>query len=596
LDAGAETYREAILVDPRNRQIREAFDRVLRLIHQGDGARDKILEAYKNFSDQYPYSSEIRRIYAEQLLNAGDREGAIREFRRIVEADEENPEAHLNLGKLLIGFGRQDDAIRELLRAHELAPENSEILSLLGNSLLTVGRGSEAMDLFRKALRDTPDNPDLQLGMAAVMIEGRDADGAMELLNAALPKLGTDAKRLAQAGQLLLRARNAPRAAQVLAKATAANPTEPSILGLAIRGHIRSNRPEEAVALVDRARAARIPVAPEDLYVNLAEEFQAAGNMTEADRWYRKALQDAPQRIGILSRLVTLLTISNQHDAALEAINKAGIPIEESDELMQLQASVHMDRKDYPKAIALYQKLRDQSPGVFEPVAILSEAMAIAKQPEAALAELDAAEKKFGKTENVEFARAVTLVRLRRFEQAVRIFRSLAEKNGQRAADARFFLGTTLVDLKKYDDAERVYRKGLEASPDDPRLLNALGYLLVDRNIKLQEARGLLERALEAQPRAGHIIDSMAWLLYREGRFEEALDWIREAVFFSGEDSEILEHKGMILEALKRPTEAVQAYRRALTEEPIRALAKQRLEILAGKSTSSNMQRRRSDR
>ncbi len=74
-----------------------------------------------------------------------------------------------------------------------------------------------------------------------------------------------------------------------------------------------------------------------------------------------------------------------------------------------------------------------------------------------------------------------------------------------------------------WDKAEADLRKALALNPDQPQVLNYLGYSFVDKGINLDEALGMIERAVAARPDAGYIIDSLAWAYFRLGRYQDAI-------------------------------------------------------------------------
>ena len=118
-------------------------------------------------------------------------------------------------------------------------------------------------------------------------------------------------------------------------------------------------------------------------------------------------------------------------------------------------------------------------------------------------------------------------------------------------------------------EAEKHFRVLLSSDPHNANLLNYLGYSLADRGLKLEEARGMIEKAAELEPRNGAYRDSLAWVLFRLGRAAEARPELEKALALLPEDPVIWLHYGEILEASGAPGEAWQAYRTSvLLEKP----------------------------
>ncbi|WP_123194602.1 tetratricopeptide repeat protein [Pannonibacter phragmitetus] len=98
--------------------------------------------------------------------------------------------------------------------------------------------------------------------------------------------------------------------------------------------------------------------------------------------------------------------------------------------------------------------------------------------------------------------------------------------------------------LKKWNEAEVDLRTALELYPDQPQVLNYLGYSLVDQGMKLDEAMQMIQTAVRLRPSDGYIVDSLGWAYYRLGRYEEATRELERAVQLRPADPVINDHLG----------------------------------------------------
>ncbi len=110
-------------------------------------------------------------------------------------------------------------------------------------------------------------------------------------------------------------------------------------------------------------------------------------------------------------------------------------------------------------------------------------------------------------------------------------------------------------------------RRLIELRPDSAHAYNALGYSLADRNLRLDEAYTLIEKAVQLAPKDAHILDSMGWVLYRQGRLEQAAEYLRKA-FELRPEAEIAAHLGEVLWQLGRTAQARELWREAQGREP----------------------------
>ncbi len=133
--------------------------------------------------------------------------------------------------------------------------------------------------------------------------------------------------------------------------------------------------------------------------------------------------------------------------------------------------------------------------------------------------------------------------------------------------------------LDRIDLLETDLRLLIERNPDNPEVLNALGYTLVDRTDRYQEGLDLIHRALAQDPDNAAYLDSLGWALYRLGRLEDAVEPLKEA-YRRMPDGEIAAHLGEVLWQLGRREEALELWRKAEQEQPGHPVLKKTLERL----------------
>lgn len=116
--------------------------------------------------------------------------------------------------------------------------------------------------------------------------------------------------------------------------------------------------------------------------------------------------------------------------------------------------------------------------------------------------------------------------------------------------------------------AEKDFRKALELRPDQPQVLNYLGYSFVEMEINLEEALSMIERAVAARPDSGYITDSLGWVLYRMGKYDDAVGFMERAAELMPVDPIVNDHLGDVYWAVGRKIEAEFQWRRALSFDP----------------------------
>lgn len=124
--------------------------------------------------------------------------------------------------------------------------------------------------------------------------------------------------------------------------------------------------------------------------------------------------------------------------------------------------------------------------------------------------------------------------------------------------------GWTAYRAGAYDVAISLMERVLEVDPANFDALNFIGYDLAERDLELERAEAYVLRALELRPEDTNILDSLAWVWFRMGRYEEALELQLEVVDDQPDNAVLLDHLGDILHALGRTDEAIDAWTRAL--------------------------------
>ena len=124
--------------------------------------------------------------------------------------------------------------------------------------------------------------------------------------------------------------------------------------------------------------------------------------------------------------------------------------------------------------------------------------------------------------------------------------KALEITGGESPADWRFYYvrGIAYERAKEWPKAEADFLKALDLNPDQPQVLNYLGYSWIDQDMHLVRALEMIETAVAAQPQDGYIIDSLGWAFYKLDRMEEAVETLERAVMLLPNDPEINDHLG----------------------------------------------------
>lgn len=160
----------------------------------------------------------------------------------------------------------------------------------------------------------------------------------------------------------------------------------------------------------------------------------------------------------------------------------------------------------------------------------------------------------------------------KRFAEAVDAYDEAIQRFQKAAMPPRWSLfysrGIALERSGQWKRAETDLLHALELKPDQPLVLNYLGYSWIDRGENLQPGLKMIEKAVELRPEDGYIVDSLGWAHYRLGDYGSAVQYLEKAIELVPEDPTINDHLGDAYWQNERPTEARYQWRRALQLGP----------------------------
>lgn len=131
-------------------------------------------------------------------------------------------------------------------------------------------------------------------------------------------------------------------------------------------------------------------------------------------------------------------------------------------------------------------------------------------------------------------------------------------------ASHHFTIATIHDRIGDTDSAVVALERSLEIRPRDPETLNYLAYTLAVQNVRLPQAKEMVERALSFEPKNGYYVDTLGWILYRQGDLQEAEVKLQRANLLAPHDSVIMEHLGIVLKELGRISESRKVFLDAL--------------------------------
>ena len=145
---------------------------------------------------------------------------------------------------------------------------------------------------------------------------------------------------------------------------------------------------------------------------------------------------------------------------------------------------------------------------------------------------------------------------------------TLGQDPGEAYWSLFYFRGITLERTDRWAEAEADFQKALELYPDQPMVLNYLGYSWIDKGMHLDKALGMIQKAVELRPSDGYIVDSLGWAYFMLGRYDDAVKELERAVELRPEDPTINDHLGDAYWKVGRKLEATFQWSHARDLDP----------------------------
>lgn len=459
---------------------------------------------------------------------------------------------------------------------------------------LYAGSHEVAREAVNRLIEIAPDSRRAHRTAVALAVQEGDAEASGRHLERLIGLSESTGQGWQEVSRLLARSGSAEFALEVMGDLVAAADSEPAAWQARSQLASHFERLPPALEYADRA----LELEPDD-----ASLLAWRGRLRLSDGDYEGAAQDLraaverdPDNRQALLNYAEALRRQGDYDRAQELL--AGL--DQAPELVKTRAALALEDEDWELARELYGRLLDVPAHREEARYFLGQLAELQER-------FDEALDWYAKVQGEEYRldarvrRAVVLARQERLDDSLDLLGGL--KSGTRAEAEEAFLaeGQILADAGRIDRALEAYGEGLarlpdsqriqyarallaaeegrielaesdlraliEANPEDPLALNALGYTLADQTDRLEEARELITRAYELAPEDAAVVDSMGWVEYRLGNHQKALEFLRRALDLQF-DAEIAAHLGEVLWVTGERDQARDVWQQALERMP----------------------------
>lgn len=578
------------------------------------------IEFYRGALKADPKATFITEELAELYVSSGQLRTAVLEAEEALKANPEDLIARRILGRIyarMLGDGQNGrineqmlkKAIEQYQKIAEKDPKDIDTLLMLGR-LQKVGQNSpEAEKAYRKVLELEPDNEDANIGLAMVYSDLGDNKTAAELLEKAARKT-PNLRTLTSLASSYEQMRDFKLAAETLRRTLDLSPGNPDLRRAYAQNLLFSDQFDEALKQYEEL----VADDPKDTqsWLRMSQIYRQLRRFDKARETGTKAREIEPANLEIRYNDVSLLEAEGKLPEAIAAMKeivtatakKSYSTADRANRLLLLERLGLLYRQnDQPKeAVETFRQMAEVDPETGARVAAqVIETWRGARDYKSALEEADAAKAKYPADRTVKLVRANLLAEMGRVPEGAAEVRSLLNGKGDRevylslaqiyekgkdykqmsaAIDSAeklsttneekenllFMRGAMLEKMKNFDAAETEFRKVLSINPENASAMNYLGYMLADRNIRLSEAKDLIQKALNLDPNNGAYLDSLGWALYRLDKLDDAESTLLRAIDRAPHDPTVHDHLGDVYMKQGKLKDAIGQWERSLTE------------------------------
>jgi tetratricopeptide (TPR) repeat protein len=507
---------------------------------------------------------------------------------------------HFVEGMSLEENGEMDRALEAYRKVLNFDPGQSQLASRVAALLIDQEDFPQAIDVLKDAIKANPSVADPYQQLAYIYAKYlKKTDQAIDYANRAITLNPRDIQGYQRLVEIEFAAGQEKKALEVLDRATKVPSGDPNFwmrLGkLYVAVLFKSDsqpKPDELKRTNEIFKKAAEHAGDDPAILkDVADYYAASQQLKDAIPLYLRVLELQPDDANAREKLATGFILTNQRGKAVEMLEQIIKEHPEKyqpydllaqvldDEARSLQRAKRVDeaKATFAKVAANYEQSLLINPNHVGTYLHLAELLlGPLKDADRAVRLLTEARRRFLGAPEIVYYLAIAQSEAKQTQQAVATFEEALHEaqldQDNDIANARFYFnyGATAEQAGLYDKAADLLRKSIALDPaNSAEACNYLGYMWADHNMNLDEAETMIKRALEMEPNNASYLDSLGWVEFRKGKFDQALsDLLRAAKTADHDDSVVFEHIGDTYFKLNRISEALESWQKALALDP----------------------------
>jgi tetratricopeptide (TPR) repeat protein len=496
--------------------------------------------------------------------------------------------------------GEMDRALEAYRKVLNVDPGQAQLAARVAGLLIQQDDFPQAIDVLKDAIKANPNNAEPYQQLAFIYLKYlKKTDQAIDYANRAIAINPADAEGYQRLVEIEVVAGQEKKALEVLDRAAKVSSNDPAFwmrlgkLYMAILFKSDSQPKPDELKKTNEIFKKAAEHAGDDPAVlkEIADYYAASQQLKEAIPLYLRVLELQPDDANAREKLATGFILTNQRDKAVEMLEQIIKEHPEKyqsydllaqvldDEARSLQRANRLEeaKAKFAKVAANYEQsllINPNHPSTYLHLAELL--LGPLRDADRAVKLLTEARRRFPGAPEIVYYLAIAQREAKQSQQAVATFEEALHEaqldEDDDVINAKFYFnyGAAAEQAGLYEKAADLLRKSIALDPaNSAEAYNYIGYMWADHNMNLDEAEAMIKRALESEPNNASYLDSLGWVEFRKGKFDQALsDLLRAAKAVEHDDPVVFEHIGDTYLKLNRVPEALDAWQKALALDP----------------------------
>ncbi|MCB0697025.1 MAG: tetratricopeptide repeat protein [Chitinophagaceae bacterium] len=503
--------------------------------------------------------------------NKGDNAEAEQKLRNAIKFDPEGAGLYYDLARINMSRKQMGEAEKNLKKAIKLEPGNKWYKEQYAILLLDENKFKQAAETYEEILAEDEHNREYLQTIAYLYQRAGDKDKAIATFDKLLKMYGDDEELLEGKLQLYLNSNDLDKAVEVNNLLISIAPNESSYYVRLAEMYNNSDQPDKAADIYKKAEE----LFPDDpsIQLSLSEYYKKKGDKAKYKKYVEKVVTnnalEPSEQLTVLGGYIITAEDSTDREFGLQLAKTVAEQNPEDARAIAAYGDMLGIMEQWDASAEQYKRSAELEPASYVVWKTLLSVYLQEQKPDSIVKYSERALRLFPNQAQLHYLNGVAYNMKKDYIKAVnsleRAIDMMPEENKGELAGMYATLADIYNNSKDYEQSDENFEKSLKLSPDNPTTLNNYSYYLSERNVRLADAEKMSKRSLELVPDLPTFLDTYGWILYKQGNYKKAKEYVEKAIEKEDEaaSATLWEHLGDIYYKLNDHNKALECWQKA---------------------------------